>query len=135
MSVREVIQKNEAKLKKTIEAFQHEIASIRTGKATTALLDRVKVEAYGQLMPLKQVGNIGVADVHTLMVQVWDKGMVGPAEKAIRTPTSGSTPWLKARAFGSPSRLLPKSEEKSSSNSPESSVKTQKYHSAISGAI
>ncbi|HCD36732.1 ribosome recycling factor [Chlorobium phaeovibrioides] len=92
MSVREVIQKNEAKLKKSIEAFQHEIASIRTGKATTALLDRVKVEAYGQLMPLKQVGNIGVADVHTLMVQVWDKGMVGPAEKAIRDANLGLNP-------------------------------------------
>ena len=92
MSVREVYQKTEPKMKKTIEAFQHEIASIRTGKATTTLLDRVKVEAYGQQMPLKQVGNVGVLDVHTLMVQVWDKSMVAAAEKAIRDANLGLNP-------------------------------------------
>ena len=92
MSVRDVYQKTEPKMKKTIEAFQHEIASIRTGKATTTLLDRVKVEAYGQQMPLKQVGNVGVLDVHTLMVQVWDKSMVAAAEKAIRDANLGLNP-------------------------------------------
>lgn len=92
MSVKDVAQKIEPKMKKTIEAFQHEIASIRTGKATTALLDRVKVEAYGQLMPLKQVGNVGVMDVHTLIVQVWDKSMVSAAEKAIRDANLGLNP-------------------------------------------
>lgn len=92
MSVRDVHQKFEPKMKKTIEAFQHEIASIRTGKATTALLDRVKVEAYGQQMPLKQVGNVGVLDVHTLVVQVWDKSMVGPVERAIRDANLGLNP-------------------------------------------
>ncbi|NHQ60015.1 ribosome recycling factor [Chlorobium sp. BLA1] len=92
MSVRDVAQKTEQKMKKTIEAFQHEIASIRTGKATTALLDRVKVEAYGQQMPLKQVGNVGVLDVHTLMVQVWDKSMVSATEKAIRDANLGLNP-------------------------------------------
>ncbi|NTV99498.1 MAG: ribosome recycling factor [Chlorobiaceae bacterium] len=92
MSVRDVLQKIEPRMKKTIEAFQHEIASIRTGKATTALLDRVKVEAYGQLMPLKQVGNVGVMDVHTLVVQVWDKSMVGPVERAIRDANLGLNP-------------------------------------------
>ena len=92
MTVRDVVQKFEPKMKKAIEAFQHEIASIRTGKATTTLLDRVKVEAYGQQMPLKQVGNIGVLDVHTLSVQVWDKSMVSPAEKAIRDANLGLNP-------------------------------------------
>jgi ribosome recycling factor len=92
MSVRDLQQKFEPRMKKTIEAFQHEIASVRTGKATTALLDRVKVEAYGQLMPLKQVGNVGVMDVHTLIVQVWDKSMVGPVERAIRDANLGLNP-------------------------------------------
>jgi ribosome recycling factor len=92
MSVRDVQQKIEPRMKKTIEAFQHELASIRTGKATTALLDRVKVEAYGQLMPLKQVGNVGVLDVHALVVQVWDKSMVGPVERAIRDANLGLNP-------------------------------------------
>ncbi|ACD89477.1 ribosome recycling factor [Chlorobium limicola DSM 245] len=92
MKVKEVAQKIEPKMKKTIEAFQHEIASIRTGKATTTLLDRVKVEAYGQLMPLKQVGNIGVMDVHTLIVQVWDKSMVSATERAIRDANLGLNP-------------------------------------------
>ncbi len=92
MTLRDVVQKFEPRMKKTIEAFQHELAAIRTGKATTALLDRVKVEAYGQQMPLKQVGNIGVLDVHTLSVQVWDKSMVSPAEKAIRDANLGLNP-------------------------------------------
>jgi ribosome recycling factor len=92
MNVRDVIQKFEPKMKKTIEAFQHEIASIRTGKATTTLLDRVKVDAYGQQMPLKQVGNVGVLDVHTLSVQVWDKSMVSHVEKAIRDANLGLNP-------------------------------------------
>ncbi len=92
MTVRDVIQKIEPRMKKTIEAFQHELASIRTGKATTALLDRVKVEAYGSQMPLKQVGNVGVLDVHTLTVQVWDKSMVGATERAIRDAGLGLNP-------------------------------------------
>ncbi|PWW82660.1 MULTISPECIES: ribosome recycling factor [Prosthecochloris] len=92
MSVREITQKVEAKMKKSIESFQHEIAAIRTGKATTALLDRVKVDAYGQSMPLKQLGNVGVQDAHTLMVQVWDKSMVSAVEKAIRDANLGLNP-------------------------------------------
>ncbi len=92
MSVREITQKVEAKMKKSLESFQHEIAAIRTGKATTALLDRVKVDAYGQLLPLKQLGNVGVQDAHTLMVQVWDKSMVSASEKAIRDANLGLNP-------------------------------------------
>ena len=92
MSVRDVYQKFEPRMKKTIESFQHEIASIRTGKATTTLLDRIKVEAYGQQMPLNQVGNVGVLDVHTLMVQIWDKSMVAATEKAIRDANLGLNP-------------------------------------------
>jgi ribosome recycling factor len=92
MSARDITQKVEAKMKKSIESFQHEIAAIRTGKATTALLDRVKVDAYGQSMPLKQLGNVGVQDAHTLMVQVWDKSMVSAVEKAIRDANLGLNP-------------------------------------------
>lgn len=92
MSVREVYQKTEPRMKKSIEAFQYEIASIRTGKATPTLLDRVRVEAYGQQMPLKQVGNVGVMDVHTLNVQVWDKSMVSAVERAIRDANLGLNP-------------------------------------------
>lgn len=92
MTVRDVIKKAEPRMKKTIEAFQHEIAAIRTGKATPAFLDRVKVGAYGSQMPLKQVGNIGVLDVHTLSVQVWDKSMVGAVERAIRDANLGLNP-------------------------------------------
>lgn len=92
MSVREITRKVEAKMKKSIESFQHEIAAIRTGKATTALLDRVKADAYGQSMPLKQLGNVGVQDAHTLMVQVWDKSMVSAVEKAIRDANLGLNP-------------------------------------------
>jgi len=78
MSLREITQKAEAKMKKSVESFQHEIAAIRTGKATTALLDRVKVDAYGQTMPLKQIGNVGVQDAHTLRTNQWSQGRKKP---------------------------------------------------------
>ena len=76
----------------TIENFRQEIAKIRTGKATTALLDGVKVDYYGNMTPLSQVGNLSVLDPHTLSITPWDKGMVGPIEKAILTADLGLNP-------------------------------------------
>jgi len=60
-------------MKKSVENVRAEFASLRTGKASAALLDSMKVDAYGQVMPLKQVGNVDVMDACTLSVQVWDK--------------------------------------------------------------
>jgi ribosome recycling factor len=89
---KEILGSAEQKMKKSLETLQHELASIRTGKATTALLDNIKVDAYGQLSPLKQVGNVGVIDSKTLSVQVWDRALVPIVEKAIREAGMGLNP-------------------------------------------
>jgi ribosome recycling factor len=80
------------RMDKTVENFRGEIAKIRTGKATTALLDGIKVDYYGSLSPLSQVANVSVHDAHTLMVTPWDKSMVPAVEKAILTADLGFNP-------------------------------------------
>lgn len=80
------------RMDKSVEAFRNEIATIRTGKATTALLDSIRVDFYGTPSPLKQVGNVSVLDVHTLAITPWDKTMVPIIEKAILTADLGLNP-------------------------------------------
>jgi len=87
-----VIKDAKQRMDKTIEAFRNEIAKIRTGKATTALLDGIKVDYYGTMTPLNQVGNVSVLDAHTLSVTPWDKSMVSVIEKAILTSELGLNP-------------------------------------------
>lgn len=84
----------DAKLRmdKSIEAFRNEITKIRTGKATTALLDGIRVDYYGNMSPLNQVSNVTVLDAHTLSITPWDKNMVQPIEKAILTADLGLNP-------------------------------------------
>ena len=76
----------------SIENFRQEIAKVRTGKATTALLDGVKVDYYGNMSPLNQVANVSVLDPHTLSITPWDKSMVQTIEKAILTADLGLNP-------------------------------------------
>lgn len=80
------------RMDKSIEAFRAEISKIRSGKATTALLDGVKVDYYGTPTPLKQVANVSVLDVHTLSVTPWDRSIVQIVEKAILTADLGLNP-------------------------------------------
>jgi ribosome recycling factor len=87
-----VVKDAKQRMDKTIEAFRSEIAKIRTGKATTALLDGVKVDYYGNMSPLNQVGNLSVLDAHTLAITPWDKSMVGAIEKAILQANIGLNP-------------------------------------------
>ncbi|MCA8929526.1 MAG: ribosome recycling factor [Alphaproteobacteria bacterium] len=75
-----------------LEALKREFAGLRTGRASTALLDPIRVEAYGQEMPLNQVGTVGVPEPRMLTVQVWDKSMVGAVERAIRDSDLGLNP-------------------------------------------
>jgi ribosome recycling factor len=75
-----------------VEAFKHDLAGLRTGRASTALLDPVHVEVYGTNMPLNQVATVSVPEPRTLSVQVWDKSNVGPIEKAIRSAGLGLNP-------------------------------------------
>jgi ribosome recycling factor len=75
-----------------IAAFKHDIASLRTGRASANVLDPVTVEAYGSRMPLNQVANVTVPEPRMLSVSVWDKSMVGAVERAIREANLGLNP-------------------------------------------
>jgi len=82
----------DARMKKAVEVVRDELARIRTGKATTALLDGIKVDYYGTLTPLKQVANISTPDAHTISVQAWEKSTLGAIEKAIQNANLGLNP-------------------------------------------
>ena len=77
---------------KAVEAVRREFSTVRTGKATTSLLDLVKVEAYGSEMPLNQVASVAVPEPKLLTVQPWDKTLLKAVEKAILASDLGLTP-------------------------------------------
>ena len=77
---------------KAVEAVRREFATVRTGKATTSLLDLVRVDAYGSEMPLNQVASVAAPEPKLLTVQPWDKGLLKAVEKAILASDIGLTP-------------------------------------------
>lgn len=81
-----------ARMDKSIDALRQELAKIRTGKATTALLDSIRVDYYGNQVPLNQVGNVSVLDAHTLSITPWEKQMVQIIDKAILEANLGFNP-------------------------------------------
>jgi ribosome recycling factor len=82
----------ESKMQKCVEATRSEFASIRTGRATPALLDRLHVEAYGASVPLKQVASVSVPDSRSLVITAFDRNTVGDIRKAIEKSDLGLTP-------------------------------------------
>src|SRR3954469_1021044 len=75
-----------------VEALRHDLGGLRTGRASTALVEPIHVEVYGANMPLNQVATISVPEPRLLSVQVWDRSNVGPVEKAIRNAGLGINP-------------------------------------------
>ena len=75
-----------------LEALTKEFAGLRTGRASAHLLDQIKVQAYGNTMPLNQVGTVNVPEPRMITVQVWDRGLVREVEKAIRDGGLGLNP-------------------------------------------
>lgn len=75
-----------------VEALRREFAGLRTGRASTALLEPLTVDAYGSAMPMNQVGTVGVPEPRMLSVQVWDASLVKAVEKAIRESDLGLNP-------------------------------------------
>lgn len=88
----QILKETRSKMDKSIEALRHELSRIRTGKATTALLDNVKVDYYGTLTPIRQVANVTVLDSHTLSVTPWEKSLVQVVDKAILNADLGLNP-------------------------------------------
>ena len=80
------------RMEKALEKLREELSKIRTGKATTTLLDGIKVEYYGNIVPLKQVANIGTPDIHLINIQPWEKVMLKEIEKAILKSELGLVP-------------------------------------------
>lgn len=79
-------------MEKTIQALRKDLISISTGRANSNLLDTVRIESYGNLVPLNQIANISVSDSSTISIQPWDKSMVNPIDKAITMANLGFTP-------------------------------------------
>ncbi len=87
------IQKDtQARMTKVVDAFRHELTLLRTGRATTAIVDHLKVNYYGSDMPLSQVATVAVVDARSLTITPWEKAMVQAVEKAIMASDLGLTP-------------------------------------------
>ena len=92
MEVKRVYTDTEERMKKAVEAIKKEFASIRTGKATTSLLDGIKVDYYGTMTPLSQVANVSAPDARLLVIQPWEKKMIPEIVKAIQKSDLGLNP-------------------------------------------
>ncbi len=79
-------------MEKSIEAMKREFSTLRTGKVTTAVVDQVKVDYYGTLTPINQVGNVIAMDATTISITPWEKGLLGDIEKAIQEANIGVNP-------------------------------------------
>ncbi len=91
-SAREVEASLKARMEKALSDLQHELASIRTGRASLGILDHIRVDYYGSPMPLNQIANLHVPEPSLITIQPWDVSQIGPIEKAIRVSDLGLNP-------------------------------------------
>lgn len=107
---KEIFSQAEEKMKKTVEVLQRELSSIRTGKATTSLLDGIKVEYYGSVVPLSQVATLSVPDYKLIIIQPWEKKLIPEIAKAIQRSDLGLNPLTDANVVRLP--IPPLTEER-----------------------
>ncbi len=88
----EILDEMRQKMNKTLQALERELKKIRTGRASAALLEGLKVECYETVMPIEQVASISVPESRLIVVQPWDKSIIGNIEKAILKSDLGLTP-------------------------------------------
>ncbi|MFZ8859814.1 MAG: ribosome recycling factor [Thermocrinis sp.] len=79
----DIFKSTEEDMKKAVQYFKNEIAGLRTGRASTALVEEIKVDYYGSKVPIKQLASVSVPEANQIVLQVWDKGAVDLVEKAI----------------------------------------------------
>ena len=84
----------ERRMKGAMEALRHEFASLRTGRASASMVEPIMVDAYGSPTPINQVGTVNVPEPRMVTINIWDKALVGKAEKAIRESGLGINPQL-----------------------------------------
>lgn len=92
MTGQEVHQAHEEKMKKAVDVLKKELATLRAGRATPALLDKIVVDYYGTPMPVNQVATVSVPEPRLIVIQPWEKTMLPPIEKAIQKSDLGLTP-------------------------------------------
>jgi len=92
MISKQILLAAEEKMKKTTESFRQHLTTIRAGRANPAILDTIKVEAYGTAMPLKQLAAVNLLDSRTLEIKPWDTSQIAEVEKAILKSNLGLTP-------------------------------------------
>lgn len=92
MTLDSILMDAEERMSKSLEHLQHELATIRTGRATPSLLDSVKVEYYGSIMPINQVATVSAPEPRLIVVQPWEKRLIPEIEKAILSSDLGLNP-------------------------------------------
>ena len=105
-TIPQIIKDSRTAMDKSLDSSKRELASIRTGKATTSLLDTVRVEVYGQTMLLNQVASVSAPEPRLLTVTPWDKGQVQAIEKAIRDSDLGLNPQSQSGVIRVPLPML-----------------------------
>ena len=88
----DIVADSEDRMKKTVEAVQRELTAIRTGHAHTGLVDHVRVEYFGTVMPLNQLGTVSAPESRLLTIQPWDRNALSAIEKALQKSDLGLTP-------------------------------------------
>jgi ribosome recycling factor len=83
--MQDVISSNEERMKKTVTNLKDGFSSLRTGRASASLFDRIRVDCYGDKLPVNQVANISVPEARLIVIQPWDKNLISEIEKTIRT--------------------------------------------------
>ena len=91
-TIQQISKDSRTAMEKSLESSKRELSSIRTGKASTSLLDTIRVEVYGQTMPINQVASVSAPEPRMLAVTPWDKGQISAIEKAIRDSDLGLNP-------------------------------------------
>jgi ribosome recycling factor len=87
-----VLKEAREHMQRAVEAVRHELATVRSGKASTALLDRVRVEAYGATLPLNQLATVSAPEPRLILVSPFDRSTIGAIERAIQSSDLGLTP-------------------------------------------
>lgn len=90
--INEIKKDSEVRMTKSVEALRHDLQRLRTGRASIALVEHLKVDYYGSEVPLSQVATIAVSDARSLTITPWEKPMVGPVEKSIMKSDLGLMP-------------------------------------------
>ncbi len=92
MEQKKIFNQTEKKMQQTIEAMSREFRAVRTNRASSTLVEEILVTCYGTSMPLKQVASIGIPDARSILIQPWDKTILGEVEKAILKSNLGFNP-------------------------------------------